>query len=170
MADTNIHSSYYEKLVEHLFISDILETAWLNGQLQIEIARAEIDNSGYDLVLECNGIIRHVQLKCSDANSSTANQKVNIKLAEKPSGCVIWIVRDIDKGASKFSLRYSFFGVEAGGKLPDLTIFKTARHSKGNAQGEKKERPNIKVVPKGKFQKLNNTKNLLNILFNLTVV
>jgi hypothetical protein len=169
MKDTNIHSSYYEKLVEHLFISDVLETAWLNGKIQIEIARAEIDNSGYDLIFECNNIIRHIQLKCSEAGASTANQKVNIKLAEKPSGCVLWIVRNIDTKTSKFTLKYSFFGSEAGGKLPDLLSFKTAHHSRGNAQGEKKERPNIKVIPKGSFEKLSDTKSLLNTLFNLNI-
>lgn len=69
MTESNKHSSYYENMVEHLFISDIQATAWQNRQTQIEILRAEIDNAGYDLMLECNDIIRHVQLKCSGENS-----------------------------------------------------------------------------------------------------
>ncbi|RYE01998.1 MAG: hypothetical protein EOP50_01035 [Sphingobacteriales bacterium] len=167
MADTNIHSSYYEKMVEHLFISEILETAWLSGQLQIEVSRAEIDNSGYDIVLECNNIIRHVQLKCSDENATTASQNVNIKLATKPSSCIIWITRAYLSDRSKYQLSYSFFGTEAGGRLPDLSNFKVARHSRANAKGEKKERPNIRVIPKGSFESIGNTKHLLNVLFNL---
>ncbi len=169
MTDKNTDSSYYEKLVEHLFISDILETTWLNGQNKIEVARAEIDNSGYDLVLECNGFIRHVQLKCSAITSSTANQKINIKLADKPSGCVLWIVRDIDKTTGKFNLKYLFFGADAGGKLPELSSFKTARHSRGNAEGAKGLRPNIRTIPKGQFNKLPNTKSLIKKLFDLQI-
>jgi len=63
--DKSINSDYYEKLVEHLFIADILTAALLIYKVQIEIHRAEIDIFGYDLVLECNGIIIHIQLKSS---------------------------------------------------------------------------------------------------------
>lgn len=166
-ADKFLYSSYYEKLVEHLFIADILQTAWLNGQNQIEISRAEIDNSGYDLILECNQKIRHIQLKCSAKDSKTTSQKVNIKLADKPSGCVIWIKRGIEKKFQHFTLSYLFFGGKPGKQLPNLTGFKTAKHTKGNATGEKKLRPNIKTISKGAFYKVNDTKELLNLLFDL---
>jgi len=169
MVDENVHASYYEKMTEHLFISDILETAWLNGEIQIEIARAEIDNSGYDIILEAENIIRHVQLKSSNENATTAKQNVNVKLGEKPSGCVIWIKRGIKQGTNKFSLRYYFFGADAGAKLPSLEEYKTAKHTRGNASGEKKERPNIKEIPKKKFIEITDSKDLLNKLFNLNI-
>lgn len=167
--DKSIHSSYYEKLVEHLFIADILKTAWTNGNIQIEVSRAEIDNSGYDLILECNKIIRHVQLKCSDIDSKTSVQKVNVKLAEKPSGCVIWIQRSFDIQQSDFLLKYRFFGATPGKPLPSLDDFRTAKHSKGNALGEKKLRVNIRMINKGQFVELNNTNELLNELFGLSI-
>lgn len=165
-ADKFLHSSYYEKLVEHLFIADILKTAWFNGQVQIEISRAEIDNSGYDLILECKNVIRHVQLKCSDESSKTSVQKINIKLAEKPSGCVVWVKRSKDETESNFLLSYLFFGQDAGQQLPSLDNYKSAKHTKGNKTGVKKIRPNIKAIPKGKFIKIENTIELLHKLFD----
>ena len=37
----------------------------------IEVLRAEIDASGYDLVLECNGVLRYVQFKSSYRTATT---------------------------------------------------------------------------------------------------
>jgi hypothetical protein len=166
-SDKFLQSSYYEKLIEHIFIADLLETAWLKGQIQIEVSKAEIDNSGYDLILECNKVIRHIQLKCSDEKSKTNVQKINKKLSDKPSGCIVWIVRKVDEEHSSYKLRYLFFGGEPGQPLHSLDNYNTAKHSKGNAEGTKVLRPNIKQINKGVFIKVDHTKDLLNKLFGL---
>ena len=36
---------------------------WKRGDWRLEILKPQVDDSGYDLVLEANSIIRHVQLK-----------------------------------------------------------------------------------------------------------
>jgi hypothetical protein len=48
-----LQSSLREKLLEHLFIGELLRRLWRLGRRDIEVLRAEIDASGYDLVLEC---------------------------------------------------------------------------------------------------------------------
>jgi hypothetical protein len=60
-----LQSSLREKLLEHLFIGELVQELWKQGRRDIEILRGEIDFAGYDLVLECNGVLRHVQLKSS---------------------------------------------------------------------------------------------------------
>jgi hypothetical protein len=60
-----VQSSLREKLLEHVFIGELLRCLWRSGRRDIEVLRAEIDASGYDLVLECNGVLRHVQFKSS---------------------------------------------------------------------------------------------------------
>jgi hypothetical protein len=45
---------------------------WLRGIAQVEVLKPEVDDSGYDLVLEANGFVRHVQLKASAQGSKTA--------------------------------------------------------------------------------------------------
>lgn len=88
------HSSFREKLIEHLFIGEMLKLSWLKDDCQLEVMKPEVDNAGCDVVLENSNVIRHIQLKTSKLGGTTSSQKVNIRLASKPSGCVIWIVFD----------------------------------------------------------------------------
>ncbi len=87
-------SAYREHLVEHLFMAELLQAAWLRRQPLVEVMRSEVDMYGYDLVLARGSVVRHVQLKASTHNTKTAFQKVNIRLAEKPAGCLIWVLRE----------------------------------------------------------------------------
>jgi hypothetical protein len=44
------NSSYREKLIEHLFVAELLKLSWLHHRCAIEVAKPEVDNSGYDLI------------------------------------------------------------------------------------------------------------------------
>ena len=118
-------------------------------------------------MLECNEVLRYVQLKTSRQESKTARQKVNIALAAKPSGCIVWIVRSEDIESCRASLSYLFFGGESRMPLPSLEGFKVATHTKGNAEGVKKERAAIRVIPKAKFTPIATTRELVAVLFGL---
>ncbi|MDN3490927.1 hypothetical protein [Pseudoalteromonas sp. APC 3694] len=143
MSKNNEHSSYREKLIEHLFVGELLKLSWLEHECGLEIAKPEVDNSGYDIIAECYGVVRHIQLKTSHTFSSTSLQKVHIKLADKPSGCVVWIIFDED--SLKFK-EFLFYGEQAGEPLPNIDNLKVAKHTKGNKDGVKNERPNIRVI------------------------
>ena len=160
----NEQSSFREKVLEHLFVADVLRYLWQHGITDAEILTAEVDNAGYDIVIECNGFIRHIQLKSSHDGSTTAEQKVNIRLASKPSGCVIWLI--FDPQTLDFR-KYLWFGAAPGSPLPDLSELRTAKHSKANAQGYKAERPNIRVVTKGRFDVLSTISDLVARLFTI---
>lgn len=66
------HSSFREKLIEHLFISEMLKLSWKKGDCQLEVMKPEVDNAGCDVVLENNNIIRHIQLKASKLGGKTS--------------------------------------------------------------------------------------------------
>lgn len=156
------HSSYREKLIEHLFVGELLKISWQNGDCQLEIAKPEVDNSGYDIIAEINGIVRHIQLKAAYIGGKTARQKVHIKLSQKPSGCVIWIY--FNENSLELGPFY-YFGGLPGEPLPSIQNAKVARHTKGDQDGNKGERSNIRVLNKGDFQKYDNIKEIYNILF-----
>ena len=159
------HSSFREKLIEHLLIGELLKLSWKNGDCSLEISRPEVDRAGYDLVAETGRCLRHVQLKGSKKGAKTAKQKVHVALAGKPSGCVVWVYIDDD------SLRlgpFLFFGGEPGKPLPNLTSYSVSKHTKGNAQGMKAERPNLRDVPKGRFETLDTMEKLWARLFGST--
>jgi hypothetical protein len=157
------NSSYREKLIEHLFIGELLKLSWLDQACSLEIAKPEVDNAGYDLIAESNGIIRHIQLKTSIIGGTTATQKVHTRLTEKPSGCVIWVYFD-EKTLNLGPFLY--FGAGAGERLPNISERKVAKHTKGNKDGVKAERPNIRVLPKGCFKEINSIKDIYSQLFS----
>ncbi|MDR7052608.1 hypothetical protein J2X54_005113 [Duganella sp. 3397] len=163
IVNLDVHESVYrERLLEHLLIGDLLKHSWLYAGATLEVSQPSIDRSGHDVVLEANGVTRHVQLKTSSQRATTATQKVHVGLSSKPSGCVIW---------TRFSSEsmtlgpFMFFGGEPGAPLPSIADFPVAKHTKGNADGVKKERPNLRVVSISKFRKIADVPSLYIALF-----
>ena len=110
-------SSLREKVIEHLFVGELLRVLWRQGRTDFEVLRAEVDNGGYDLAIECGGVLRHIQLKSSHSTARTGYVNVHINLSAKPSGCVIWILFDpetLELGP------FRWLGSEPGVGLGDL--------------------------------------------------
>jgi hypothetical protein len=157
----SIHSTLRERIVEHVFVGDALRRLWQRGVTDVEVLRSEFDAGGYDLVMSYRKVVRHVQFKSVMEDGKAANVKVSLKLMEKPSGCVLWIVL-----GPKLELKsYRWFGGMPGEALPDIHDLKIAKHSKGNAEGTKLERPNHRIVPRGRFEQLATLDDVLIRLF-----
>jgi hypothetical protein len=126
MAD--LHSeqaSYREKLLEHLFVGELLRHLWQAQIFDVEILSPEVDNSGYDVVLECNGVLRYIQLKSSFTGSKTARQNLNLRLAQKHGGCVVWMYFDAETLALG---PFYWFGGEPSGQFPNISELQVAKH------------------------------------------
>lgn len=61
---------------------------------------------------------------------------------------------------------FLYFGGKPGTPMPPLGD-KVARHTKGDATGQKKERPNIREVNKGRFRKLETIDQVWEALFGI---
>ena len=162
MSKHSEHSSFREKLIEHLFIGEMLKLSWLKDDCQLEVLKPEVDNAGCDVVFEDNNIMRHIQLKASKLGGKTSRQNINTRLATKPSGCVVWIIFDEE---TLELCSFYFFGAGAGKPLTSLEDAKIAKHTKGNASGLKAERPNIRIINKGQFTRYNSIEALHDALF-----
>ena len=158
------HSTFYEKLIEHLFISEVLQEMQFGFGQWPEVLKAEIDASGYDIVIECNNIIRHIQLKTSITGALKASVNLNTALSQKPNGCAIWIEWQINE-QKRVEMQYLFFGNRPGQPLPDILAHKIGKHSKANALGEKCERPLTRVVKKTEFTRMSSITELVHCLF-----
>lgn len=157
------NSSFRENLIDHLLIGELLKESWQTDDCALEISKPEVDNSGYDIIAEASGVVRHIQLKASFLGATTARQKVHVDLADKPSGCVLWVYFDqdtLDLGP------FLLFSNHAGQPLPSIDNMTVARHSRANADGEKQKRPAIRVVPKGEFDEIQTISSLYNALFS----
>jgi hypothetical protein len=154
-------SSLREQALGHLFLGQLLAFMWQNGGRDIEVLKSEVDRGGYDVVLEANGIIRHVQLKSSFRGSKVREVDISTKLLHKPGGCILWLEFDRETLAIE---RFYWFGGKAGNGLPDLGE-RISRHSKGNSKGEKNERLGHRVVAKGDFQAFADIREVVGKLF-----
>lgn len=159
----DVHQSVYrEKLLEHLLIGELLKYSWLHAGATLEVSQPSIDRSGHDVVLEANGVTRHLQLKSSAHTASTPTQKVHLGLASKPSGCVVWT--RFDRTTMNLG-PFLFFGAEPGLPLPPLDAFKVAKHTKGNKDGVKMDRPNLRIIRMSQFREIADIPTLYAALF-----
>jgi len=163
MADANsLLSSYREALLEHLFAGEVMRHVWLSGIRRLEVLKPQVDDGGYDLVLEAPNVVRHIQLKATFLGSTVRNFRVNVALTKKPSGCVVGMFFDRDTLALG---PFLWFGGLPGQPLPDLQGFKIAKHTKANSKGVKLPRTAIRVLPHTRFTKVADVAELAERLF-----
>jgi len=148
-SDHSLLSSYREMLLEHLFAGEVMRHVWRSDVKRLEVLKPQVDDGGYDIVLEGNAIVRYVQLKATFLGSTVARFNINTGLALKPSGCVIVLLFDpetLELGP------FLWFGGPPRSPLPDMERYPVARHTKHNAQGVRLVRPNLRVVPRSAFE------------------
>jgi hypothetical protein len=163
-SDHSLLSSYREALLEHLFAGEVMRHLWRSGLRRLEVLKPQVDDGGYDLVLETSEVVRHVQLKATFEGSKVRRFTINAGLAKKPSGCVVCMFfkeETLELGP------FYWFGNAPNSPLPDLSKFAVAKHTKANAQGVKVHRPNLRVVPLKKFERVDKIELLADKLFKI---
>ncbi|MGA7676135.1 MAG: hypothetical protein WCA78_13960 [Rhizomicrobium sp.] len=168
MADAShyLHSSLREKIVEHVFLGELLRYLWLGGTRDVSVLRPEVDDCGYDFVLGCGGSWRHVQLKASHRTAKTAYVPVNMGLSRAPSGCVVWLLFDPET----LSLGpYLWLGGRPGVPLTEADLGeRIGRHTRADSHGAKRKRPSIRMVGRGRFTQFGSISDVADVLFEST--
>ena len=154
-------SGLVEQVLEYRFLSELTAELLRRGE-RFEVLRGDFDLDGHDLVIEACGVMRHIQLKAMVQGGRTASVPINTRLAAKPSACVIWMNYDPDSLAIT---AWRWFGGPAGKPMQNLGDRK-ARHSRANAQGVKAERPGVRILPAGKFERITDMSELADRLFD----
>jgi hypothetical protein len=155
------HSTLREKVLEHTFIADLSRTFWQQGIRDFEILRAEVDRGGYDLVVGRGNRLRHIQLKSSHASGKAAGVPIQVALGSKPGGCVIWM---FFHPATLALGPFLWLGKSPAEPIGDLGD-KVVRHTKGNKDGNKAERPGLRMVPRSRFTRLETMAEVVQQLF-----
>lgn len=154
-------SSTREKILEHRFIAEVTSELWRRAQFDFAVSHSEVDNSGYDLIMEVGRVTRHIQLKAMQSTGKRRDFDLQIRLGEKASGCAILMLHDPISLAIE---RYCLFAAGPGVPLPHLGD-KMVRHTKGDAQGVKAERPALRNVPITMFVPVDGIGELVDRLF-----
>lgn len=160
------NSSYVANVIKHVWLSDLLRHVWQHYPgSKVQIYQAEVDDSGYDIVLTLNEITRHVQLKASHAQAKTSWQDIHLELERAIGGCVVWIIYD----AATWNIQsYRFFGGTPENPLPTLIGFKVAKRVFPNRQGVLPLRPNVRRVPRASFVNFSTLEQLSSRLFDFS--
>ena len=155
------YSSTREKILEHRFVGDVTSELWRRGLFDLAVSHSEVDNSGYDLIVEAADVVRHIQLKAMQTGGKRTGFGLQLRLADKPSGCAVLMLHD------PVTLAIGQFRVLAGPPGEPLPALgnKTVRHTKGNRHGFKAERPALREVPLSAFVPVAGIAMLVNRLF-----
>ena len=159
----NLASHTLESILEHRFLADCGSILWSMGIYDFEVLHAESDNAGYDIVIEVSGFVRHIQLKSMVKGGTRSRINIHRTLSNKPSGCVIWIIYNLEDLSVQ---EYFWFGGQAGEPLPDIGD-RVVKHSRANAKGVKAVRPALRNVPKGWFDNVGTMEELITLLFGV---
>lgn len=154
-------SSTREKILEHRFVADVTSELWRRAIFDFAVSHSEVDNSGYDLIMEARGVTRHIQLKAMRVQGKRRDFDLQCRLADKRSGCAVLMLHD---PVSLAILEYRLFAGPPGEKLPGLGE-RPVRHTKGNALGHKAERPALRNVPIASFVAVGSISTLVDRLF-----
>jgi len=82
------HSSGREKVLEHIFLGDLLRALWRMGVHDVQVLRPEVDRNGYEFMLGHERIRRSVQLK-STYRGGKANEVTVNRHLENESGTAL---------------------------------------------------------------------------------
>lgn len=156
----SLHSTLRERIVEHVFVGEALRTLWRRGITDVEVLRSEFDAHGYDLVMGRGPVVRHIQFK-TGVRAKPAPVSIGRALADKPSGCVIWISVTLGLDLGPFW----WFGGEPGEPLPDLSTFASPKRIGRRESGERPLRVNHSKVPASRFQRTELVSEVLEMLF-----
>lgn len=142
-------SSLREKVFEFQLLGE-LGIEMLARGMDFAVLHSTSDRDGYDVVIETGPIVRHIQLKTTTIDTTTREVPINMRLASKPAGCVLWSV--FDPEVRRF-VEYRWFGAMSGHPIPDLGE-RAVRHSRANAAGVKAIRPDMRSLGLARFELL----------------
>ena len=159
------HSSYVENALRHIFLSDLFRAVWQRDYAQkLQIYNNEVDDSGFDLVANLDGIVRHIQLKATHTKGSARSISAHTALGLAQGGCIVWMFYR----ASDLAIEhYRFFGQHAGSgdAMPDISLRPAALTQRRDIRGLRRARTNHRVIPRSAFDGPLDIDGLLDALF-----
>ncbi len=71
-------STHWERVVEHLFQGAVLRHFWVTSPVrEVDVLKPEVDEKGYDIVISCGRIVRHIQVKTSISSGKARSQNIH---------------------------------------------------------------------------------------------
>lgn len=94
-----------------MFLVDVLQIGW-NKKTPVDVLHGDVDDAGYDVVLEVGSVVRHVQLKSKASTATTRKVGIHALLQNKPNACLVHMTHSNKSGS--IGIEYRVFGPPAG--------------------------------------------------------
>ncbi len=157
-------SSHVENVLRHAFLAELASEVWRDDPHEpLGISNTEVDDSGYDVVLERNAIIRRIQLKQHHEGKAPKAFSVRVEFATYPGSCIVAIAHSL---ADLKPTSYSFYGSGPEDSMPYIEAHRTTKASgRRTAEGARVLRLKYRDVPFSRFKKNLSMPQLIEELF-----
>lgn len=157
-------SSHVENVLTHAFLAALASEVWRDDPNEpLGIYKAEVDDSGYDVILERNATIRRIQLKQAHEEKTPSKFSVRVEFATYPGSCIVVITHSL---LDLKPTSYSFYGSTPDEPMPYIEAHRTTKASgRRTADGERVLRLKYRDVPFSRFKKNLSMRQLIEELF-----
>lgn len=158
-------SSYVENVLIHRLVSDLAGEMWRRDPMApLHVFNAEVDDSGFDLVLGRGDQLRYIQVKQVHKLGRASKFSVRLEFARLPGSCVVVVVHTEDTLEVDHFL---FYGSSTREPMPSIDANRaTVSPIRRGSDGKRKTRENYRDIPRRKFRGPLSTGQLLDALFN----
>jgi hypothetical protein len=157
-------SSHVENVLRHAFLAELAGEVWRDDPNEpLGISNAEVDDSGYDVVLERSATIRRVQLKQHHQDKAPRAFSVRVEFATYAGSCVVAIAHSL---VDLKPTSYSFYGGGPDESMPYIEAHRTTKAAgRRTAEGTRVLRLKYRDVPFSRFKKNLSMRQLIAELF-----
>lgn len=157
-------SSYVENVLRHAFIAELSSVVWQSNPAgSLQVFNAEVDDSGFDVVLGLGSQVRYVQLKQTHEEKLPPHCSVRLSFAALPGACVVLMSHTI---AELHLKAFRFFGAAPEAPMPSIEAMRASKSpGRRDATGKRKTREHYRNVKCSHFQGPFTAPELLDVLF-----
>lgn len=157
-------SSYVENVLVHRMVASLAGELWRRDPaLPLSIFKSEVDDSGFDLVLGCNGKLRYIQVKQVHVNGKATKFSVRLDFTRMPGSCIVVVVHTEDELLADHFL---FYGGTVSEPMPSVEGNRASVvPGRRDIEGNRKTRQHYRDVKRNRFRGPLTTSQLLDALF-----
>ena len=157
-------SSHVENILRHAFLAELASEVGRDDPNEpLGISNAEVDDSGYDVIVERNATIRRIQLKQAHDGKTPKLFSVRVEFATYPGACIVVIAHSL---LDLEPTSYSFYGSSPNDPMPCIEAHRTTKApGRRTADGERVLRLKYRDVPFSRFKRNLSMRQLIGELF-----
>lgn len=160
-------SSYIENVLIHQFVALLAGALWKRDpRAALTIFNAEVDDSGFDLVLGCGSMLRYLQIKQTHLLGRVQKFSIRQDFSQMAGSCVVVIVFAEDTLTID---HFQFYGGRVDEPMPTIDKRRpSVVPGRRTADGSRKVRDHYQDIPRSHFERIESPIELLEHLFHDT--